>query len=59
VHGTRIYSAGVGPKDSALKRFPDIIIYIYIYNAHFKPTIFNAKMAMKGEKMFKISKKRI
>jgi hypothetical protein len=28
------------------------------YNAHFKPIIFNAKMTMKGEKMFKVSKKK-
>jgi hypothetical protein len=32
VHGTKVYSAGVGPKDHALERFPNIIyIYIYIY----------------------------
>jgi hypothetical protein len=24
VHGTRVYSAGVGPKGPALERFPDI-----------------------------------
>jgi hypothetical protein len=42
-----VYSAGVGSKGPALERFSDIK---YICNAHFKPTIFNAKMAMKWEK---------
>jgi hypothetical protein len=33
VHGTGVYSAGVGPKGPALERFLDIKkkIYIYIY----------------------------
>jgi hypothetical protein len=35
VHGTGVYSAGVGPKGPALERFLDIkkkkYIYIYIY----------------------------
>jgi hypothetical protein len=30
VHGIEVYSVGVGPKGSALERFPDIKIIIII-----------------------------